>query len=108
MARAAAAEGAVTDRLLTARELATELHVSVGALLRWARAGQVPSLRLPSGAIRFRRSAIDIWLDDRERGAAEREESPTRTNRALDPRYAIRLSSVPVTDPAAVPDGENE
>ena len=38
----------MTDRLLTARELADRLGVSTGALLRWTRAGQVPAVKLPS------------------------------------------------------------
>jgi len=56
----------VTGPLVTARELAAQLGVSVGALLRWTRAGQVPAVKLPSGAVRYRPDAIEAWLDGRE------------------------------------------
>lgn len=52
--------------LVTAREVAAQLGVSTGALLRWTRAGQVPAVKLPSGAIRYRPEAIDAWLEERE------------------------------------------
>jgi predicted site-specific integrase-resolvase len=38
--------------MLTARDLAAQLGVSTGALLRWTRAGDVPAVKLPSGADR--------------------------------------------------------
>lgn len=52
-------------RLVTARELAEQLGISTGALLRWTRAGQVPAVKLPGGAVRYRPEAIDAWLADR-------------------------------------------
>jgi excisionase family DNA binding protein len=56
----------VSDRrLLTARELADELGVSTGALLRWTRAGKVPAVKLPSGAVRYVPDQIDDWLTHR-------------------------------------------
>jgi excisionase family DNA binding protein len=54
----------VTDRLVTARELAEQLGVSTGALLRWTRAGQVPAVKLPSGAVRYVPDEIDAWLGE--------------------------------------------
>jgi predicted DNA-binding transcriptional regulator AlpA len=71
----------VSERLLTAREFAGRLGVSIGALLRWTRAGQVPgAVKLPSGAIRYRPELIEPWLDELAIGAdgASREVSPTR------------------------------
>jgi excisionase family DNA binding protein len=56
----------VSDRLLTARELADRLGVSAGALLRWTRAGQVPAVKLPSGAVRYVPEQIDAWLEERQ------------------------------------------
>jgi excisionase family DNA binding protein len=47
---------------MTAREVADMLGVSTGALLRWARAGKVPAVKLPSGAIRFVPEQIDAWI----------------------------------------------
>lgn len=52
----------MSGRLLTAREVADLFGVSTGALLRWTRAGQVPAVKLPSGAVRYRPEAIDEWL----------------------------------------------
>jgi predicted site-specific integrase-resolvase len=38
------------------------LGVSTGALLRWTRVGQVPAVKLPSGAVRYRPEQIEAWL----------------------------------------------
>ena len=39
---------------MTAAEAADVMRVSCGTLLRWAREGQVPSITMPSGRLRFR------------------------------------------------------
>lgn len=67
----------MTDRLLTAREVADRLGVSTGALLRWTRAGLVPAVKLPSGAVRYERAQIDAWLLERTTGDATGGVSPT-------------------------------
>jgi excisionase family DNA binding protein len=74
----------VTDwrPLLTVREVADQLGVSTGALLRWTRDGRVPAVKLPSGAVRYRPEQIEAWLEEHATGAAGREVSPTRTDRA--------------------------
>jgi excisionase family DNA binding protein len=51
--------------LLTAREVGELLGVSPETILRWARAGKLPAVRLPSGAIRFREVDLDEWIADR-------------------------------------------
>ena len=58
----------MAEALLTARELAGELDVSSETVLRWTRRGELPAIRLPGGAIRFRRDALDAWLDARSIG----------------------------------------
>jgi excisionase family DNA binding protein len=61
----------MTDRLLTARALAERLGVSSETVLRWTRRGELPAIRLPSGAIRFREAEVEAWLQERattERG----------------------------------------
>jgi excisionase family DNA binding protein len=69
----------VSERLRTAREVAEQLGVSAGALLRWTRAGQVPAVKLPSGAIRYRPEEIDAWLNEcRMAGSADQGVSPPR------------------------------
>ncbi len=55
----------MTGRLLTARELAEMLGVSTETVLRWTRRGDLPAIRLPSGAIRFREDELDGWLAKR-------------------------------------------
>ena len=62
------------DELLTLDEVAAELKVSRDALYRWRRRGTgPPSIRLPGGAVRIRRSALTGWLralqDDRRHAA---------------------------------------
>jgi excisionase family DNA binding protein len=51
--------------LLTAREVGDLLHVSTETVLRWSRRGELPAIRLPSGAIRFREADLDEWIADR-------------------------------------------
>ena len=48
--------------LFTARQVADMLGVSAETVLRWTRRGELPALRLPGGAIRFREDAMDDWL----------------------------------------------
>ena len=57
----------MTGRLLTARELADTLGVSAETVLRWARRGVLPAVRLPGGAVRFRPETLDEWIARQER-----------------------------------------
>jgi len=54
-----------TERLLTAREVADRLSVSVETVLRWARDGRLPSVQLSNRAVRFHRDDLDAWLAER-------------------------------------------
>lgn len=90
-------ETGVTDRLLTARELAEHLSISTGALLRWTRAGKVPHVKLPSGAVRYRPDAIAAWLDESEQGAAGGQELTTTGAEPRPSEAYVRLSSIPTT-----------
>jgi excisionase family DNA binding protein len=60
----------VTERLLTARELAAWLGVSASTILDWHEAGRIPSLKLPTGPVRFRVSEVEAWLEECRRGPA--------------------------------------
>jgi len=65
----------MTDRLVTSRQLADQLAVSTETVLRWTRDGKLPAIRLPGGAIRYRESDLDAWIEERattERGSASR------------------------------------
>jgi excisionase family DNA binding protein len=76
------------EPLLTAREVAERLGVSASALLRWTRAGQVPAVKLPSGAVRYRPEQIEAWLAARAMGTAGEEASTTITDRTHAQGYA--------------------
>jgi excisionase family DNA binding protein len=68
----------MSERLLTARELAEQLGISTGALLRWTRAGRIPAVKLPSGAIRYAPERINAWLETQATaGDGTEEVSPT-------------------------------
>jgi excisionase family DNA binding protein len=56
-------EGAVSGPLLTAREVAELLRVSAETVLRWTRRGELPAIRLPSGALRFREADLEACLE---------------------------------------------
>jgi predicted DNA-binding transcriptional regulator AlpA len=63
--------------LLTSRMVAEWLGISTGALLRWTRAGQVPAVKLPSGAVRYCPEEIEAWLKEHSMaGGADRGVSP--------------------------------
>jgi excisionase family DNA binding protein len=51
--------------LMTARTVAEQLGVSPETVLRWTRRGELPAIRLPGGAIRYREDEIDGWLEER-------------------------------------------
>jgi excisionase family DNA binding protein len=51
--------------LLTARAVGRELGVSTETVLRWMRRGELPAIRLPGGAVRFREKDLEAWLEQR-------------------------------------------
>ena len=55
----------MTGRLLTTRVVAERLDVSPETVLRWTRRGELPAIRLPGGAIRFREDELEAWLQER-------------------------------------------
>lgn len=58
--------GAVaTKPLSTAREIAELLGVSAETVLRWTRRGELPAVRLPSGALRYEAHTLEDWLAGR-------------------------------------------
>jgi excisionase family DNA binding protein len=96
----------VTNRLLTARELADQLGVSTGALLRWTRAGQVPAIKLPSGAVRCRPEAIDQWLVGCAMAGDATEEVSPAPNATRQLEVSLVASPVPPR-PVAAPTEES-
>ena len=48
--------------LLTTRQAADRIGVCTETVLRWVRRGELPAIRLPSGALRFLEPWLDEWL----------------------------------------------
>jgi excisionase family DNA binding protein len=59
----------VSERLLTARELAELLGFASGTIVDWSERGQIPSFKV-GGRLRFRESEVLDWLEDRRQGPA--------------------------------------
>jgi excisionase family DNA binding protein len=86
----------VSDRLLTAREVADLINVSTETILRWTRRGELPAIRLPGGAIRFRPAEVDAWLVERATAAGG------SVTRPQDRRPPGKLAVSPVPKPQEV------
>jgi predicted DNA-binding transcriptional regulator AlpA len=57
-------------RLLTIKDVMTELAVPRSTFYRWRQLGVGPRcIKLPNGDIRIRRADLDAWLSDREDAA---------------------------------------
>ena len=67
----------MSDRLLTARDIADRLNVNRETVLRWTRRGKLPGFRMPSGQLRYREEEITAWLQVR----ATQETGANRSNR---------------------------
>jgi excisionase family DNA binding protein len=59
----------MTDRLLTAREVAELLGFASGTIVDWAEQGRIPHFKIRS-ALRFRESELVEWLEGQRRGPA--------------------------------------
>lgn len=53
----------VTDRLLTPTEVARFFGVDPKTVTRWSRTGRIPSVRTPSGQLRYRESEVRALLN---------------------------------------------
>jgi excisionase family DNA binding protein len=55
--------GGQPDELLTIDEVIAELRVPRSTFYRWRQQGIAPAaVKLPSGAVRIRRAALETWL----------------------------------------------
>jgi excisionase family DNA binding protein len=61
----------VSDRLLTAEDVAQILGMRTDFIYRLAREGRIPHLRF-GRTLRFRAEAIETWLEEQERGNGRR------------------------------------
>lgn len=87
--------------LLTAREVAAQLGVSTGALLRWTRARKVPAVKLPSGAIRYVPEQIDAWLEAQSMAGDGTEEVSPAPDATRQVGVSSLASPVPLRSVAA-------
>lgn len=82
------------SRLLTARHVADLLGVSAETVLRWTRRGELPAIRLPGGAIRYREDDLNGWIE--KRATTSRGVSPAPLAAAQPVGYAS--SPVPIRE----------
>jgi excisionase family DNA binding protein len=54
------------DRLLKAAEAARYLGYAEGTVRNKAASGEIPSIKLPSGALRFSLLALEAWAGQRD------------------------------------------
>ena len=80
----------MSERLLTARELAGLLGMSASTILDWHEAGRIPSFKLPTGPVRFRASEVEAWLEGCRRGPSF---APRKVSDDLTPSGSVRHSS---------------
>ncbi len=59
----------MTERLLTARELADQLGFSASTIVDWAEAGDLPAFKI-GGRLRFRESEVLAWLEEQRLATA--------------------------------------
>lgn len=69
-------------RLLTARAVADRLDVGTETILRWTRRGELPAVRLPGGALRYRPGELAAWLDARATARPAGGADPPNTTRS--------------------------
>jgi excisionase family DNA binding protein len=68
----------MSRRLLTARAVGDLLGVHPETVLRWTRRGELPAVRLPGGAIRYREAEFQEWLEERATAQTRSCQPPRR------------------------------
>jgi predicted DNA-binding transcriptional regulator AlpA len=63
------------DRYLTTEEAAKILGMHPGTLKNWRSQGLGPKFCKPQGAVRYRLSDIDDWMDNQSKPLTEEEEN---------------------------------
>jgi excisionase family DNA binding protein len=85
----------VTERLVTARELADLLGFSASTVVDWAEAGKVPAFKV-GGRLRFRQSEVFDWLErQRVNGPGTAEEVAPVPYQSPDPARSLAVAPVP-------------
>jgi excisionase family DNA binding protein len=77
----------MTERLLTAAEVADLVGVSPDTVIDWHEARKIPSFKV-GRAVRFRRDEIDAWLETKRTGSGgvgmRDTEEPARAAKVAD------------------------
>jgi|Deesub1362A_J573_1020465.scaffolds.fasta_scaffold51861_2 excisionase family DNA binding protein len=60
------------ERLLTPKEVAQRLNVSIMSIHRWVKSNQIPYVRLSSRIVRFSEQELNKWLKERSIPALRR------------------------------------
>ena len=76
----------MTERLLSARELADVLGMSPATVLDWFEADRLPGFKLPTGPVRFRASEVEAWLEECRRGPSL---APRKVSDGLTPARSV-------------------
>jgi excisionase family DNA binding protein len=101
----------VTDRLLTAREVAELLGFSVDTVLRWTREGKLRGYRISGtkhGRLRYIENDLEALLDERATAAAPVREAPTTLSDAAMPRLSSSVPTTPLRTVAASTEEESD
>jgi excisionase family DNA binding protein len=85
--------------LFTARQVAAMLGVSTETILRWTRRGELPAIKLPGGAIRYRETDLEAWLDEHATATPGREARTVPTG-AADGTLPFSTRTVPLPSAA--------
>ena len=83
-----AGEAHVSERLLTAREVAELLGFAPGTVVDWYEAGKLPGFKV-GGRLRFRPSEVEAWLEMQRAGTGG--EAPA-TPRQSPPEGVVSLT----------------
>jgi excisionase family DNA binding protein len=94
----------MSDPLLTTRQVAERFGVVSETILRWVRCGRLPAIRISTGAIRFRESEIESWLDEHTTAAPGRE-SANDPDRRRQSNGILPVPTIPL--PSAAQDEED-
>jgi len=60
----------MTQTLLTVKQLSSFLNVHLNTIYKWKDQGDIPFIHI-NGQVRFRKSELDIWLDNRSFNSAQ-------------------------------------
>ena len=80
------------------------LGVNPETVLRWTRRGELRAIRLPGGAIRYRQTDFDAWLEEHETAAPGRESASNPDRRRQD-NATLPVPAIPL--PTAARDEED-